>query len=310
MKFTIGLPITKTNFLGETLESISAQSFGDFELVIRNNGATREIKDEIKSICAEWIGKPNVVYTESEKQLKIADNFNEIVKIARGNYLTILSDDDILSPDFLKEFDILTGGYSNADVFHCRTRIVDQDKNLLYYSELCPGFESLPDFTYHRLIGVRRIFLSDFVVSTKALRAIGGFPEKSQGWGVDTLTWHLLGNNGIAYTPQILLDYRFNTANFSNNKGNLVVKLEDLAYVKGENEKIILSEEFKKQSVYPTDYLLAKNEEKFRSDSEEVLSDISKAFNLFRFCKLFRDYRKTCGFSGRTFVKLVLKKLS
>jgi glycosyltransferase involved in cell wall biosynthesis len=309
MKFTIGLPITKTNFLADTLESIAQQSCDDFELIIRNNGSSQETKNKIKSICSGWLSKPNVIYTESEKQLKIADNFNEIVKAAHGNFITILSDDDILYPDFIKEFNHLINKYPGTDVFHCRIRIVNQNKELIHYSELCPEYESLPDFMYHRMIGVRRIFLSDFVVSTNTLKAIGGFPVKSQGWGVDTLTWHLLGNNGIVYTPKILLDYRVNTANFTNNSGNLIIKLEDLAYVKGENERIIRSEEFLNQSGYPEGFLLEKNEEKFRSDAEEVLSDICRANNLIRFYRYYMKYRKSYGFSGKLLAKLVLKKI-
>jgi glycosyltransferase involved in cell wall biosynthesis len=309
MKFTIGLPITKTNFLADTLESIAQQSDNNFELVIRNNGATHEVKDEIKAMCSGWIGKPNVVYTESERQLKIADNFNEIVRIARGNYLTILSDDDILYPDFIKEFDSLIDRYPDADVLHCRIRIVNQNCELLDYTETCPEFETLPDFMYHRLIGVRRIFLSDFVVSAKALRSIGGFPVKSQGWGIDTLTWQLLGNNGIVFTPKILLDYRVNTVNFTNNRENLVIKLEDLIYTRNENERIIYSDEFKAKSTYPTEYILDKNEKKFRNDAEEVLSDICRAYNLFKFYQYYRKCRRTFGFTKKVLAKLILKKL-
>lgn len=309
MKFTIGLPITKTNFLEETLESIAGQTFDDFELVIRNNGQTSETKARIKEICAGWLNRKNVIYAESTTQLKIADNFNEIVKIASGEYFTILSDDDILHPDFLKEFDLLTQKYPEVNVHHCRVRIVNQERQLVGFSELCPEFESLPDFMYHRLIGSRLFFLSDFVVSTRALRAIGGFPVKSQGWGVDSLTWHLLGSNGYAYSSRALLDYRVNTANFTNNIDNLIIKLEDLLYMRGELKRIIESEEFKRQSAYPIDFLVAKNEERFHSDSTEVLSDISKANNLLRFYRYYTKYKSQYGFSKKTLFKLTLKKI-
>lgn len=309
MKFTIGLPITKTNFLAETLESIAGQTFGDFELIIRNNGLTQEIKEQVKEMCLGWIGRPNVVYTQSGSQLKIADNFNEIVKIASGDYFTVLSDDDILHPDFLKEFEILSQKYPAADVLHCRVKVVNQERQLVRYSELCPEFESLPDFMYHRLIGARWLFLSDFVVSAKALKNIGGFPVKSQGWGVDSLTWHLLGRNGIGYTPKSLLEYRVNTANFTNSPNNLVVKLEDLVYMRDELKKIIGSEPFQKQSAYPAGFLLEKNEERFRSDSEEVLSDLCRANNLFRFYRYYQKYRGPYSFTSKTLFKLILKKL-
>jgi glycosyltransferase involved in cell wall biosynthesis len=309
VKYTIGLPIIKVNFLAETLDSIAKQTFGDYELIIRNNGLTQEIKENIKSICSDWLEKPNVIYTESKEQLAIADNFNEIVKIANGEYITLLSDDDIIDPDFLKEFDYLIQGHQQADVYHCRVRIVNQEGELVHYSELCPEFENLPDFLYHRLIGVRLIYLSDFVVSTKALKAIGGFPKKSKGWGVDTLTWHLLGDNGFAYTPKTLLDYRVNSANFTNNPNNLIKKLIDLSFLKNEKDRIIKSDEFRKQSMYPIKFLLEKNIERFKSDSREILSDICQANNLFRFYKYYKQYKEKHYFTRSLLFKLLLKKL-
>ena len=53
MLFTIGIPVTKTNYLDKTLECISNQTFNDFELIIRNNGQTQEIKDEIKPLAKD-----------------------------------------------------------------------------------------------------------------------------------------------------------------------------------------------------------------------------------------------------------------
>lgn len=309
MKFTIGLPITKTNFLSDTLDSIGKQTHCDFELIIRNNGLNRDIKKEIKSICSDWLTHPNVVYMESAQQLKIADNFNEIVRKARGSYLTILSDDDILHSDFLREFDILADQYPNVDVFHCRTKIVSQNLEPILFSELCPEFESLPDFLYHVLIGKRYIFLSDFVVRTKALQNIGGFPAGLQGWGVDTLTWLLLGYNGIVYSPKALLNYRVNAVNFTNSTNTLIIKLEDLVCLRSEFEKIILSKEFQSQSEYPVEFLLLKNEERFRLNSKAVLSDICRANNLYVFYGYYRKYRKTHGFSTQLLNKLILKKL-
>jgi hypothetical protein len=250
-----------------------------------------------------------VVYTESDKQLRMPDNFNEIVKIASGEYFTILSDDDILQPDFLKEFDLLTQKYPAVDVLHCRVRIVDQEGNMVGYSELCPEFEALPDFMFHRLIGSRLFFLSDFVVSTRALKAIGGFPTQSNGWGLDSVTWHLLGGNGIAYSPRLLFDYRVNTANFTNNAGNLILKLEDLVFLRNELKNIIQSELFRKTSVYPEAFLLAKSDERFQNDAEEVLAEISRANNFFRFYRFYKKYKGVYGFRKKTLLKLTLKKL-
>jgi hypothetical protein len=83
MKFTIGLPITKTKYLQEALDGINSQTFTDYELIIKNNANTPEKIAEIKSMCSEWIGKANVQYYESKEQLGMTANFNSIVEKAR-----------------------------------------------------------------------------------------------------------------------------------------------------------------------------------------------------------------------------------
>src|SRR5690606_19256467 len=111
MKFTIGLPITKTKYLKEALESIDAQTYKDFEIIIRNNANTAEVKTEIKTICADWIKRDYVTYEESKEQLNMPANFNKLVEKAQGEFFTILSDDDVMDKDFLSEFNALTIKY-------------------------------------------------------------------------------------------------------------------------------------------------------------------------------------------------------
>ncbi|MGX7835786.1 glycosyltransferase, partial [Campylobacter fetus subsp. venerealis] len=90
----------KTKYLKESLDSIDAQTFKDFEVIIRNNANTPELKAEIKDLCKDWLNRPNVTYEESTEQLTMPANFNKIVDKARGDFFTILSDDDVIDKEF------------------------------------------------------------------------------------------------------------------------------------------------------------------------------------------------------------------
>lgn len=309
MRFTIGLPITKTMFLGDTLEGISNQKFKDYELIIRNNASTPQVKAEIKSMCLPWLNQPNVIYIESAKQVEMHDNFNEIVKLAKGDYFTMISDDDVMQEEFLEEFNNLINVYPNIDVFHCRTKYIDEDSNLLDYTEIAPSFETLPDFLFHRLTGKRKTVLSDFVVLTKALQDIGGFTTKYV-YGFDTYTWFVLSSKGLAFTPKILLDYRISNFNYTNDISKLVLRFDEIKDFKQDADELITSECFKKQSPYPEQFMLKKNVLLYKNNVTDIMYEISKRLNVFEFILFYLKNYKAHDLPFKLLVKYAILKFT
>jgi glycosyltransferase involved in cell wall biosynthesis len=83
-------------FLSETLESVFAQSFRDYEIVVVNDGSTDETEEVIRPYQSRliYIVQPN-------KGLPAA--LNAGLKLAKGELIAILDADDIWHPDKLKE---------------------------------------------------------------------------------------------------------------------------------------------------------------------------------------------------------------
>ncbi len=306
MKFTIGLPITKTTHLISTLESIKNQKFDDYEVIIRNNGRTAEIKKEIKQICKSFLERANVKYFESDIQLKMPENFNKILGLAEGHYFTVLSDDDVMQEEFLLKFDLLTKKYPETNVFHCRVKIIDENGKFLGITENCPEWETQEDFVYHRIKDIRLFFLSDFIVNTKELRKIGGFNEICSGWGLDEITWSVLGFNGIGYTPSISLNYRMYSGNYSLTMENLKTRFNDINLMYQNFNEIILKKCSDKNSQFPTDYMLKLNKTRLVEQNNLVLeqcSQISTPFETFRFYIANKGH-----FKIKNLFKLMIKK--
>ncbi|MFD2203300.1 glycosyltransferase [Shivajiella indica] len=290
MKYTIALPVTKTRFLKETLESIKNQSFQDFELIIRNNGKDKKTKDEIESMVQSWLEKPNVKYFVSEQQLTMPQNFNQILDVATGEYFTVLSDDDLIEPDFLLEIDKLIEQYKGVDVFHCRVIIIDENGEFSGISELCPEFETQLDFVYHRITSKRHFYLSDFVVKTSPLKDIGGFNEKCNGWGLDEITWSILAKKGVAYANQPLLKYRVFSGNHTLSKENLKNRFLDNEIIYETQKKII--EEHPYPALYPKDFLLELNEKRKGKLNDLVFSQYSLSGSFFGKLGFYLRYQK------------------
>jgi glycosyltransferase involved in cell wall biosynthesis len=304
MKFTIGLPITKTRFLKESLDSINSQTFKDFEVIIRNNANTPELKSEIKECCKSWIGRPNVKYYESEEQLKISENFNKIVERANGEYFMILSDDDIIEPDFLEEFNKLTLTYLDVSIFHCRVKIIDENNNLVNFSENCPEYETRLNFIHNRITRKRTLILSNFIISTKTLKKSGGFVSGTSGWGLDEITWLKAASNGIAYTDKVLLRYRTFPGNLSFNPTNMKKRFSDIEYMEREMEKMIL-EDINISKLYPVEYLIQLNKKRTLLEKDDVFINFASTNNFIDFGLFY--YKNKDHISRKGFIKALAR---
>jgi len=93
---TIAVPVHNgASNIAETLASVTAQTFGDFELLLLDDGST----DDSLAI-AEALGDPRLRTLRFDNQ-GIARSFNRCIEHARGRYLKVLPQDDLLHPECL-----------------------------------------------------------------------------------------------------------------------------------------------------------------------------------------------------------------
>lgn len=84
-------------FVGEAIESILAQTFTDFELVVLNDGST----DSTSSIVSSYTD-PRIIHHQNKHNVGIANNLNIGLKMANGEYIARFDGDDISMPDRLQ----------------------------------------------------------------------------------------------------------------------------------------------------------------------------------------------------------------
>jgi glycosyltransferase involved in cell wall biosynthesis len=99
-RVSIGMPVYNGSaFLREALDGLLAQTFEDFELIIRDNAST----DATEDICREYAARdPRVRYVRSDKNVGAAANYNHVVGLARGAYFRWAAHDDVCLPGFLQ----------------------------------------------------------------------------------------------------------------------------------------------------------------------------------------------------------------
>jgi glycosyltransferase involved in cell wall biosynthesis len=96
---SIGLPVFNgSNFIGNAIESILAQEFTDFELIICDNAST----DDTSEICQTYAAKDKRIrYYRHKKNLGATRNFNSTFEKSTGQYFKWASHDDLLCPQYL-----------------------------------------------------------------------------------------------------------------------------------------------------------------------------------------------------------------
>lgn len=88
----------RAGYLKEAIRSILAQTYRDFEFLILDNGSTDETPQIILSLKDERIR-----YVRNTPGLSASFNWASAIKIARGDFVVIPCDDDLLEPQMLAE---------------------------------------------------------------------------------------------------------------------------------------------------------------------------------------------------------------
>ena len=90
-------------FLKHTLQSILAQTFSDFEVIVSDNDPERSAEIVVKTI-----NDPRVLYFSNTDNLGMIKSFNKSIERSHADFIVMITDDDPVYPDLLETFYQLT----------------------------------------------------------------------------------------------------------------------------------------------------------------------------------------------------------
>lgn len=224
MLFSVTVPAYKRAFLQECINSILAQTFTDFELVIINDSSPENLDEIVGDFQDSRIRYyKNVVGFGAEH---VVGNWNKCLEFAKGDFIICMGDDDRLKPNFLADLNKLINEYPDLDVYYSRTEIINENSEVVKVLNERPERESVFEMIQKRKNG-RSMFIGDYCYRTSALRQKGGFYDLPYAWGSDAITAYMMaGQKGIANTKATGFQYRVNSQTISSSSSNIEGKME------------------------------------------------------------------------------------
>lgn len=211
--FSITMPAYKAKYLRESIDSVLAQTYEDFELIVLNDASP----EDVEGIVCSYSDK-RIKYHKNEKNVgavNLVDNWNKCLSLVQGEWVICMGDDDKLLPDCLEQYARMIEKYPTVDLFHARTFRIDGDGMTIGVSNGHAEHEGVYSFMLHRFNNDIQ-FIGDFCYRATHLREVGGYYKMPLAWGTDDITAYLAAaENGVVNISTPTFCYRSHTATIS-----------------------------------------------------------------------------------------------
>ncbi len=278
--FSIGIPnYERPDYLREALRNIFAQSFENFEVIISDDCSTANIAAVVNEF-----NDSRLRFVRQDRNIGAVANFNYVILEARGRYIVLHQNDDLLHPDFLLRAYEAFQKAPRAMVYASCVWTGDPDQGLRastlshlgHAAEILAGgpFEIDGNAFATQLLVSLPITFPAVVIAAERWRAIGGyFSEYELGADQITLCRALIGTT-LLYDTRIGGIYRAHSNQTSRSSGKRDKKLYHELTLKQmvsdlDQREIpwqLLSQNFARQSTIPTLRSMLRESIIFRAD--------------------------------------------
>src|SRR5262245_51311431 len=150
-KVTIGLPVFNgERFLPLSLNSLLAQTYRDFRIIVCDNASTDRTPDLVRDFTAR---DDRVQYVRNAENIGLPRNFNRVFSLATDSpYFKWATSDDLCAPEFLERAVAVLDANPSVVLCYARTQIIDeQGANLEPYDD---GLHLMQDSARERYIAL------------------------------------------------------------------------------------------------------------------------------------------------------------
>lgn len=210
---------TKEEFLEALLDSVAAQSYENWELILADASESGKVKDCVegkkRSLPAKQADK--IKYHALLKNEGISGNSNQAISFAIGDYIGLLDHDDLLTPDALYEMVRAINSLSEQKNIQAKLLYSDEDKcdetGQNYYEQNIKS-----GFNYDFLLSNN--YICHFLILEAKLMKTLGFRSDFDGAQDYDLILRAVGSIGeeeIAHVGKVLYHWRCHELSTAEN---------------------------------------------------------------------------------------------
>ncbi len=122
----------KACYLSESIASVMAQRFKDFELIVLDDAST----DDTCAVVGAF-HDPRLRYLRHPQNIGLAANFSRCLEVAACEYVVIFHDDDVMMHEMLEREVALLDSNSEVVFVHCAAQLIDE-RGSVFSAPPCP----------------------------------------------------------------------------------------------------------------------------------------------------------------------------
>ena len=197
-------------YVGEAISSVLAQSCGDYELIVVDDGSTDDSREVISRYRDPRI---RTVFKENGGQLSCFDAAAELVT---GEVVCFLDADDLYEPEYLERLELFYREHPDCGCAFCRLRRFGGEERLSTDCDrvVCWGESAFLTAVLHLPIGAET---SGCSMKAEVFRRILPWHEGESAWRIradDVLLWGAAMCGAVKYfIPETLARYRVHGGN-------------------------------------------------------------------------------------------------
>ena len=204
-------------FLRESLESVFAQTFHDYEIVCVDDGST----DGSCALLKQYGARLRIIQQANASQSAAR---NAGVEIAAGRFVAFLDQDDRWYPAKLAQQVAELIAKPDVAMVHCNYDRMDGDGRVLVAGAALAEQTSALASPLGRVLGEALVFPSAMMVRRDAFQRVGGFDSELRGFEDFDLIARLKQQGRCVLLPEPGMAYRLHAGGFTRAGGVGIIR--------------------------------------------------------------------------------------
>ena len=209
-------------YLRLAVESALAQDYDNLEVVISDNFSTDETPDYLATLADK-----RVRVVRPKRHLTMDENWRFCISHNQGDYINVLSSDDLLLPSYARKLSAVLHSYPSAVFAYCAVQLINENGKMLGEERHIGGsfFRKGSDELNRFIRGAGCVF-STMMIRRDCYERVGGFAT----WrivGDWDLELRLLQVGDVAYHDEVLVQYR--TWTTPERDSRFILQIQDIA---------------------------------------------------------------------------------